>query len=67
MLRRQLGVASYIPTEWRLLLDSSKQSLKCVLLTNGNLYEGVPVGHSVHLRETTMTYSKSSHQLTQKS
>ena len=53
MLRRQLGVASYIPTKWRLLLDSSKQSFNCVLLTNGNLHEKVPVGHSVHLRETT--------------
>ena len=51
-LLRQLGVASYIPTEWRLFLDSSKQSLKCVLLHNVNLYEGVVVGHSVHLRET---------------
>ena len=51
-LLRQLDVASYIPTKWRLFLDSSKQSLKCVLLHNGNLYGGVPVGHFVHLRET---------------
>ena len=51
-LLRQLDVASYIPTKWRLFLDSSKQSLKCVLLHNGNLYRGVPVGHFVHLRET---------------
>ena len=51
-LLRQLGVASYIPTECRLFLDSSKQSLKCVILRNGNLYGGVPVGQSVHLRET---------------
>ena len=51
-LLRQLGVALYIPTKWRLFLDSSKQSLKCVLLHNGNLYGGVPVGHFVHLRET---------------
>ena len=51
-LLRQLGVASYMPTKWRLFLDSSKQSLKCVLLHNDNLYGGVPVGHFVHLRET---------------
>ena len=51
-LLRQLGVASYIPTKWRLFLDSFKQSLKCVLLHNGNLYGGVPVGHFVHLKET---------------
>ena len=50
-LLKQLGVASYIPTEGSLFLDSSKQRLKCVLLHNGILYGGVPVGHSVHLRE----------------
>jgi len=48
----QLGVDSYISTEWRLFLDSSEQSLKCVLLHNGNLYGGIPLGHSLHLRET---------------
>lgn len=47
----QLGVTSYDPKEWRLFLDSSKYSLKCVLLHNGNAYGAVPVGHSVHLRE----------------
>ena len=51
-LLRQLGVALYIPTEWRMFLDSSKQSLKYVLLHNGKLYGGVPIGHFVHLRET---------------
>ena len=50
-LPRQLDVASYIPNKWRLFLDSSKQSLKCVLLHNVNLYGGVPIGHSVHLRK----------------
>lgn len=50
-LLKQLGITSYNPTEWRLFLDSSKRSLKCVLLHNGNAYGAVPVGHSVHLRE----------------
>ena len=50
-LLRQLGVTSYNPTEWRLFLDTSKRSLKCILLHNGNVYGAVPVGHSVHLRE----------------
>ena len=50
-LLRQLGVTSYNPTEWRLFLDTSKRSLKCSLLHNGNVYGAVPVGHSVHLRE----------------
>ena len=48
---RQLGIMSYSPAEWRLFIDSSKRSLKCVLLHNGNVYGAVPVGHSVHLRE----------------
>lgn len=47
----KLGVPSYSPTEWRLFLDSSKRSLKCALLHNGNVYGAVPIGHSVHLRE----------------
>ena len=50
-LLKELGVPYYSPAEWRLFLDSSKRSLKCVLLHNGNVYGAVPVGHSVHLRE----------------
>ncbi|GFX01805.1 uncharacterized protein TNCV_1022081 [Trichonephila clavipes] len=41
----------YEPEEWRLFIDSSKRSLKAVLLHNGNRYAAVPVGHSVHLKE----------------
>ncbi|GFV21245.1 uncharacterized protein TNCV_183961 [Trichonephila clavipes] len=41
----------YEPEEWRLFIDSSKRSLKAVLLHNGNRYASVPVGHSVHLKE----------------
>ena len=41
----------YDPTEWRLFIDSSKASLKCVL-HNGNRYASIPIGHSVHLKET---------------
>lgn len=47
----QLGISSYDPGEWRLFLDSSKRSLKCVLLHNGNVYGAVPVGHSTVLKE----------------
>lgn len=46
-----LGVTSYSSTESRLFLDSSKRSLKYVLLHNGNIYGAVTIGHSVHLRE----------------
>ena len=35
----------------RLFLDSSKRSLKCVLLHNENVYGAVPVGHSTVLKE----------------
>ena len=40
------------PDQWRLFIDSSKLSLKAVLLHNGNTYPSVPVGHSVHMNES---------------
>lgn len=42
----------YILDEWRLFIDSSKRSLKAVLLHNGNKFASVPVGHSVHMKES---------------
>jgi len=36
------------PLDWRLLIDSSKLSLKAFLLHNGNTLPSIPVGHSVH-------------------
>ena len=50
-LMEELGIAVYNATEWRLFIDSSKRSLKCVLLHNGNLLGSVPIGHSVSLCE----------------
>ncbi|GBN52457.1 hypothetical protein AVEN_92687-1 [Araneus ventricosus] len=47
----ELGISAYNPTEWRLFIDSSKRSLKCVLFYYGNLFGAVPIGHSVGLRE----------------
>jgi hypothetical protein len=47
----KLGVV-YDASEWRLFMDSSKRSLKGVLLHNGNKYASVPVAHSFHLKET---------------
>ena len=47
----ELGILSYNPEEWRLFLDSSKRSLKCVHLHNGNKYGTVPIGHSTVLKE----------------
>ena len=42
----------YDRTEWQLFIDSSKASLKCALLHNGNRYASIPIGYSVHLKET---------------
>lgn len=41
----------YEPKDWRLFIDSSKRSLKCVLLHNGNQFASVPIAHSTTLKE----------------
>ena len=41
----------YDSSEWRLFIDSSKTSLKAVLLHNGNVFASLPMGHSVHMKE----------------
>ena len=43
---------SYTPSEWRLFIDSSKRSLQCVPLHNGNKLASVPIGHSIQMKET---------------
>lgn len=40
------------PNAWRLFIDSSKTSLKVVLLHNGYTYPSIPVGYAVSLKET---------------
>lgn len=42
----------YKPQEWRLFIDSSKLSLKAVLLHNGNELPSIPIGHAVHMKES---------------
>lgn len=42
----------HCPSEWRLFIDSSKRSLKAVLLHNGNSKPSVPIAHSVHMKES---------------
>ena len=39
-------------TEWRLLIDSSKTSLKSVLLHNGNRFPSVSVAYATNMKET---------------
>jgi hypothetical protein len=38
--------------EWRLYIDSSKRSLKAVLLYRGDNCASLSIGHSVHLKES---------------
>ena len=45
-LFQEIGIA-YSASDWRLFIDSSKRSLKAVLLHNGNVYPSIPVAHSV--------------------
>ena len=40
------------PTEWRLFIDSSKLSLKALLLHNGKRLASNFIGHTVHMKET---------------
>lgn len=40
----------YKPEDWRLFIDSSKESLKAVLLHNGNKFAAVPIAHSTIIR-----------------
>lgn len=50
-LLTKMGLAKYIPGDWRLFIDSSKRSLKCVLLHNGNKFGSIPIAHSTKLKE----------------
>ena len=40
------------PLDLRLFIDSSKLSLKAVLLHNGNTLPSIPVGHTAHNKES---------------
>ena len=58
-LLNAMGVTSYDPKEWRLFLESSKRSLKCVLLHNGNIYGAIrmlPKTNMVTLKELMEQY-----------
>lgn len=43
---------SHIVEEWRLFIDGSTDSLKAVLLHNGNEKPSIPVGHAVDMKES---------------
>ena len=48
----ELKPNTYKDEEWRLFIDSSKRSLKAMMLHNGNLYAPIPIAHSTKLKET---------------
>ena len=43
---------TYDSSEWRLFIDSSKTSLKAVLLYNGNTMLSIPIDYAGHIKET---------------
>lgn len=45
----------YNANEWRLFVDSSKESLKAVLLHNGNEKPSIPIAHAVNMKESYET------------
>ena len=50
-LLSEMGLPEYNPDEWRLFVDRSKWSLKCVLLCNDNQFACVPIEHFVIVKE----------------
>ena len=51
-LLKELDEDEYAAEDWRLFIDSSKVSLKAVLLHNGNVKPSIPLAHAVGLSET---------------
>jgi len=45
-------VNDYNPDQWRLFIDSSKVSLKVVLLHNGNRLPSIPLTHAANMKES---------------
>jgi hypothetical protein len=54
-LLHQLGEKEYCPSTWRLFIDSSKRSLKAVLLHDSNVLASIPLAHSTKLSESYET------------
>ena len=46
-----LGVQLFDANSWRLFIDSSQRSVKCVLLHNTNIYASIQIEHSKQLKE----------------
>ena len=54
----KLGGTKYIPADWRLLIDTSKRSPKCVLLHITSVYGSIPIGHSKTLKREILCNKK---------
>ena len=50
-LLNEMDVENYSPDDCRLFIDSSKLSLRCVLLHNGNEFGSIPIVHSMKGKE----------------
>jgi len=48
----QTSNINHNPLDWRLFIDSPNLSLNAVLLHNGNTLPSIPVGHSLHNKES---------------
>ena len=42
----------FIPDQWRLFIDSSKVSLKVLLLCNRNKFPSIPLAHATNMKES---------------
>ena len=49
-LFQEIGIV-YSTLDWHLFIDSSKQSLKEVLVNNGNVYPSISIAHSLQMKE----------------
>ena len=56
-LFQEIGIV-YSASDWRLFFDSSKQSLKALLLHNGNVYPSIPIAHFVRIKEDRESVKK---------
>jgi hypothetical protein len=56
-LLKVIGLSEYNPSGWPRFIDSSKRSLECVFLNNGNKYGSIPIGHSTRKKEECMAIS----------
>ena len=62
-LLAKMGHPDYNSDEWRLFIDSSKGSVKCVLLHKGNNFADGPIGHSVVVKEQYLNVKMALHKL----